>query len=156
MKSESKQTHLDDLCHAIREFACGEGLEECGVDEDVLGLPERADEVLAMWRVDRGLSAHTRVDHHEQSRWDLHEMYATHAAHVNQSIDVSEPTRTTNERGRGGTEENAQGRGDKANQIAKRKNYGVARTFIQYEHQGCSRLFLNGTVGHAGQRIFGR
>ncbi len=58
--------------------------------------------------------------------------------------------------GRGGTEENAQGRGDKANQIAKRKNHGVARTFIQYEHQGCSRLFLNGTVGRAGQRIFGR
>jgi len=38
MKSESKQMHLDDLCHAIREFARGEGLEERGVDEDVLRL----------------------------------------------------------------------------------------------------------------------
>src|SRR6266581_7429206 len=64
-KSESKQTHLDDLCNAIREFARGEGLEERGVDEDVLGLPERADEVLAVRRVDRGLSAHARVDHRE-------------------------------------------------------------------------------------------
>src|SRR6266581_7115587 len=98
MKSESQQTHLDNLCHAIREFAHGEGLEECSVDEDVLGLPERADEVLAVQRVDRGLSAHARVDHHEQSRQDLHEMHATHAACVDQSIDMSEPACTTNER----------------------------------------------------------
>ena len=42
MKSESKQTHLDDLYHAIREFARRKGLEERGIDEDVLGLPERA------------------------------------------------------------------------------------------------------------------
>jgi len=42
MKNESKQMHLDDLYHAIREFARGKGLEERGVDKDVLGLPERA------------------------------------------------------------------------------------------------------------------
>jgi len=131
MKSESQQMHLDDLCHAIREFAHGEGLEEHSVDEDVLGLPERADEVLAVQRVDRGLSAHTQVDHREQSCRDLHEMHAVHAACIDQSINVNEPACTTNERGRGGTEENAQGRGDKANQITKRKNHGVARTFIQ-------------------------
>ena len=109
----------------------GEGLEECGVDEDVLGLPEHADEVLAMWRVDCSLSAHAQVNHHEQSRRDLHEMHAMHTACVDQSINVSEPAHTTNERGKGGTEENAQGRGDKANQIAKRKNHSVAHTFIQ-------------------------
>jgi len=156
MKSESQQMHLDDLCHAIREFTHREGLEKRSVDEDILGLPERADEVLAVQHVDRSLSAHTRVDHCEQSHWDLHEMHAAHAACINQSIDVSEPACTTNERGRGGIEENAQGRGDKANQIAKRKNHGVACTFIQYEHQGCSRLFLNRRVGRAGQQIFGR
>jgi len=156
MKSESQQTHLDDLCHAIREFAHGEGLEERGIDEDVLGLPECTDEVLAVQHVDRGLSAHARVDHRKQSHWDLHETHAAHAACINQSIDVSEPACTTNERGRGGTEENAQGRGDKANQIAKHKNHSVTRTFIQYEHQGCSQLFLNGRVRCAGQQIFGR
>ena len=122
--------HLDDLCHAIREFTHGEGLKECGIDEDVLGLPEHTDEVLAIWHVDHGLSAHTQVDHRKQSHWDLHETHTTHATCVDQSIDVSEPVCTTNERGRGGTEENVQGHGDKANQIAKHKNHSVTRIFI--------------------------
>lgn len=74
------RTYLDDLGHAIREFARGEGLEEGGVDEDVLGLPERADEVLSVRRVDRGLAPHARVDHCEESRRDLHETHAAHAA----------------------------------------------------------------------------
>jgi len=42
MKSESKQMHLDNLYHAIREFVRRKGLEECSINEDVLGLPERA------------------------------------------------------------------------------------------------------------------
>jgi hypothetical protein len=79
MEENKKQRYLDDFGHAIREFARGERLEECGVDEDVFRLPERADEILTMRRVDRGLAAHARVNHGEESRRDLHETHAAHA-----------------------------------------------------------------------------
>jgi hypothetical protein len=74
-----KRTHLHYFGHAIREFAGGEGFEECGIDEDVLWLPERADEILPMRSVDRSLPAHAGVNHGQESGWDLHETHTAHA-----------------------------------------------------------------------------
>ena len=71
---------LDDLGHAIRELACGEGLKERSVDEDVLWLPKCADEVLAVGGVDCGLPAHTRVDHGEEGGRNLYKAHAAHAS----------------------------------------------------------------------------
>jgi hypothetical protein len=76
--------YLDDLGHAIAELARWERLEERGVDEDVLRLPEGADEVLARWSVDRRLAADGGVDHREEGSRDLHEADAAHAVHANQ------------------------------------------------------------------------
>ena len=55
--------HLHDLSHPIRELAGGQRLQECGIDEDVLGLPERADEILAVRGINSGFPADARVDH---------------------------------------------------------------------------------------------
>jgi hypothetical protein len=74
-----KDSHLHYLRHAIREFAGGEGFEECSVYEDVLWLPECADEILPVGSVDRRLSAHTRVNHGQESGRDLHETHTAHA-----------------------------------------------------------------------------
>lgn len=57
--------HLDDFSHAIRKFARRQRLQKGSVDEDILRLPKRPDEILAMRRVDGRLPAHARIHHGE-------------------------------------------------------------------------------------------
>lgn len=48
--------HLDDFCHTVDELALAERLEEGCINEDVFGLTESADEVLAQRHIDSSLS----------------------------------------------------------------------------------------------------
>ena len=55
--------YLDHLGHSIGEFAWREGLEESGINKDVLWLPECADQVFAMGGIDRGLASDAGIYH---------------------------------------------------------------------------------------------
>ena len=77
--TQVNRTYLDDLGHAIGELAGRKGFEESRVDEDVLGLPEGANQVLAMRSVDGRLATDARVDHSEECRRNLDKSDATHA-----------------------------------------------------------------------------
>ena len=64
---------LGDLGIARPAFAWGQGVEQVGIDDDGGGLVERADQVLARARIDRGLAADRAVDLRQQRRRDLDE-----------------------------------------------------------------------------------
>jgi hypothetical protein len=51
------ETDIDDLCKVVCEVALWGGCEEGEVDENVLWLPERADEILSGGSIDGRLSA---------------------------------------------------------------------------------------------------
>jgi len=55
--------YLDHFGHSIGEFARREGLEESGIDKDVFGLPECADQVFAVGGIDRGFASDAGIDH---------------------------------------------------------------------------------------------
>lgn len=71
-------THLDDLGHAVAEFSLWKSEEESGIDENVSGLVEGADQVLAGMGVDRCLAANAAVDHGQERSWDLADPQAAH------------------------------------------------------------------------------
>ena len=55
--------YLDHFGHSIGELACREGLEEGGIDKDVFGLPECADQIFAVGGIDRGFASDAGIDH---------------------------------------------------------------------------------------------
>ena len=57
---------LDDLCAAVAEGGCGQGVQCVGVAQHEGGLVERADQILACGEVDRRLAADGGVHHRQQ------------------------------------------------------------------------------------------
>ncbi len=68
-----EQAVLDDLGEAARELARGQRGQELGVHHDQVGLPDRADVVLALGQVNAGLAADRRVNHRQQGGGDVHQ-----------------------------------------------------------------------------------
>lgn len=59
----SSKVYLDNFSHSIGKFALRQSFQEGGIDEDILGLPEGANQVLSVWGVNCGFSTDARVDH---------------------------------------------------------------------------------------------
>ena len=68
---------FDDFGQAAFEFAFGQRVERSQVDPNHGRLPERADDVLGLWKVDSGLSADAAIDHRKERRRDLEQSNPT-------------------------------------------------------------------------------
>ncbi len=66
-----EQAIFDDLRHTGGEFTGGKCLEESGVNEHSVWLPECTDQIFALRRIDTGFSPHRTVHHGEQRGWHL-------------------------------------------------------------------------------------
>lgn len=88
-------TYLDYLGHAIGDFPGRKCSKESEVNEDVAGLPECTNEVLAMWGVDSGLSTNRRVNHGKKGRRDLDKLDASHTIQAKNQRNSS-PSKTRN------------------------------------------------------------
>lgn len=78
-----------NLGHAIGKLASRERLQESSINEDVFRLPEGANQILPMGRVDGSLAANARVNHGEQSGRDLYETASAHTALITLEITHS-------------------------------------------------------------------
>ncbi len=80
---------FDDFEEAGAVFARGEGAEDCGVDEDGVGLVEGAKEVFAALEVDAGFAADGGVDLSEEGGGDLDDGDASHEDGREEAADVA-------------------------------------------------------------------
>ncbi len=79
---------LDDLRHPGAKLRLIQRRQHRGINDDRLGLLERADQVLALGQIDPGLATHAGIDHREHRGGRLREAHPAHKGRRREARDV--------------------------------------------------------------------